>query len=77
MLNSIKKKLYNKVYAYASRCQNIFCKYYLEKYLKKHIKFRTINALEYKELVDLNIVNKSKYDECKKIIEEKKRDNHR
>ena len=72
MFNWLKKKLYNRVYDYASRCQNIFCKYYLEKYLKKHIKFRTLNVLEYKELVDLNTVNKEKYDECKKLIKEKK-----
>ena len=72
MLNWIKKKIYNRVYDYASNCQNIFCKYYLEKYLKKHIKFRTVNTLEYKELVDLNTVNKEKYDECKKLIEEKR-----
>ena len=72
MLNWIKKKIYNRVYDYASNCQKIFCKYYLEKYLKKHIKFRTVNTLEYKELVDWNIVNKEKYDKCKYLIEEKK-----
>jgi len=72
MLNRIKKKLHTRVYEYASRCQTQFCKYYLEKYLKKHIKLRTANTLEYKELVDLNIVNKEKYDECKKLIKEKK-----
>ena len=72
MLNLIKKKLYNRIYDYASICQNIFCKYYLEKYLKKHIKFRTINELDYKELIDMNIINKDKYDECKKLIVEKK-----
>jgi len=72
IFNSVKKKLYNRVYDYASICQNIFCKYYLEKYLKKHIKLRTVNGLEYKELVDINILNKEKYYECKNLIVEKK-----
>jgi hypothetical protein len=68
MLRYLRKKAYKRSYEFASRCQSRYFKEYMYKYINKHIKYRTKNALEYKELVDKNEINKNEYTSCKIIL---------
>ena len=68
LLRQVKKQLYSNVYNYASVCQILFFDYYMKKYLKKQIKFRTVNRLENPELVELNNIRREEYNYCKQVI---------
>lgn len=68
MLRYLRKKAYKRSYEFATICQSRYFKEYMCKYIKKHIKYRTKNAIEYKALVDKNEINKNEYTSCKIIL---------
>ena len=68
MLRTLRKNAYKKSYEFASACQSNYFKEYMYKYLNKHIKYRTKNTMEYKELVDLNDIKKDEFFQCKLFL---------
>lgn len=62
MIRQIQKRVYHKVYDYAQICRTTFFRIYLRKYIKKHVKFRTPNELEYGELICTDSTLREEYD---------------
>lgn len=66
------KKIYKTFYNYSNTCCLCFFKIYLKKYFKKHIKFRTVNVLEYHGLLEMITKNKQTIDSTLEVLLEHK-----